>query len=172
MKISLTDTTVMLRSPIAEDGMAIWQLVKESGALDLNSPYAYMLLGEHFADTSVVAEHQGEIVGFVSAYIHPKSNETLFIWQVGVAREMRKQRLAFRMLCVLLQRESCQNISTLETTITPSNMPSRGLFNTLTQTLGSELSELPDHFQGDWFPGDDHEPESLIRIHPIHKEIG
>jgi len=171
MKISLPDITITLRSPIAEDGMAIWQLAKESGALDLNSPYAYMLLGEHFADTCVVAEHQGAIVGFVSAYIPPRTNKVLFIWQVGVAKEMRNQRLAFWMLMKLLQREPCQNISMIETTITPSNLPSRGLFNTLAQTLESEISEEENHFQGEWFPGGKHEPESLIRIHLIRKGL-
>ncbi len=167
LRLTLPDTTVTLRPPQANDGKMIWQLAQDTRVLDLNSPYAYFLLGEHFADTCVVAEHNGEIVGFVSAYLDPKAPATLFVWQIGVAASMRRKGLALQLLLALLQRDSCRDISSIQTTITPSNTPSRALFNTLAQAINSQLSEQPDHFRAEWFPVDGHEPESLFTIQPV-----
>ncbi len=147
----------------------IWQLVKDTGVLDLNSPYAYFLLGEHFADTCAVAEHEGEIVGMVSAYIPPRTPDVLFVWQIGVAASARKQGLALQMLLWLLQQESCNDIKTIQTTITPSNEPSRALFRALAQRVNADLLERPDYFKAEWFPHKNHEPESLFTIHPVQR---
>ena len=56
---------VSIRMPEAKDGKDIYALVKESGTLDANSEYAYLLLGEHFKETCVIAEEGGKLAGFV-----------------------------------------------------------------------------------------------------------
>lgn len=145
----------------------IWQLVRDTDVLDLNSPYAYFLLGEHFADTCMVAERDGEIVGLVSAYLPPETANCLFVWQVGVAASMRQQGLALQMLLALLQRDTCRNIASIQTTITPSNKPSRALFGALAQAVNGELIEQSDYFRAEWFPEDNHEAESLFTITPV-----
>jgi L-2,4-diaminobutyric acid acetyltransferase len=167
MQITLSKTVVSLRKPQASDGAGIWQLVRETGVLDLNSPYAYFLLGEHFAETCILAEHNHKIVGLVSAYLPPGAADSLFVWQVGIAASMRQQGLALKMLLALLQRESCRNITSIQTTITPSNKPSRALFNALAQAVEGGLIEQPDYFKAAWFPQGVHEPESLFTIQPI-----
>jgi L-2,4-diaminobutyric acid acetyltransferase len=167
LQITLTDAIVELRAPRAKDGAGIWQLVKDTGVLDLNSPYAYLLLGEHFADTCVVAEHDGGIVGLVSAYIPPQTPDSMFVWQVGVAESMRKKGLALKMLMTLLQRESCRNITAIQTTITPANKPSQALFRAFAQAVNGELSQQLDYFRAEWFPQGSHESESLFTISPV-----
>ncbi|MDN5863155.1 MAG: L-2,4-diaminobutyric acid acetyltransferase, partial [Salinisphaera sp.] len=61
---------MILRFPTLDDGAAIWQLVRDTGVLDENSAYASLLVAEHFAATSVVAEAEaaGAVIGFISAY--------------------------------------------------------------------------------------------------------
>jgi L-2,4-diaminobutyric acid acetyltransferase len=167
MLVKLRDITVDLRQPRPDDGAAVWELVRETGVLDLNSPYAYFLLGEHFAETCVVAEREGEIGGFVSAYIPPQTPDSVFVWQVGVASSMRKQGLALQMLLALLRREACRDVRSLTTTITPSNEASRALFAGLANKVGAQLQEQPGHFPADWFPVEGHEAESLFTISPI-----
>ncbi len=170
MQIRLPDISVSLRTPRPYDGSMIWQLVKDTGVLDLNSPYAYFLLGEHFADTCLIAEHDGKIVGFVSAYIHPEKPDTLFVWQIGVAAVARRQGLALHLLLALLQRKSCRNVKSIQTTITPSNKPSRALFKALAQAVNGDLLEQSDYFRSQWFPQGNHEPESLFTIHPVRPD--
>ncbi len=167
MKLALHNTSVDLRKPTTHDGSDLWRLVRETGVLDLNSPYAYFLLGEHFAETSVVAATDRELVGFVSAYIPPQEPNSIFVWQVGVAASMRQQGLALEMLLAILRREACKNIRTLKTTITPSNTASRSLFSSLAKRVNGSLQEQPEYLRSAWFPGNGHEAEALFTINPI-----
>ena len=66
------------RTPSPSDGLALWRLAGAVG-LDLNSPYAYVLWGEHFAATSIVAARGGSIVGFVTGFRPPELPDTLYV---------------------------------------------------------------------------------------------
>lgn len=160
---------VILRQPGLDDGAAMWRLVKETGVLDLNSAYAYLLVAEHFGPTSVVADIDGEIVGFVSAYCPPHKPETVFVWQVGVAEAGRGCGLATRMLFDVIERPACRErgVRYLDTTIGPSNEASMALFRGFARKLGVEVTET-ELFGREHFPDPEaHEPEILFRIGPF-----
>ena len=156
-----------LRKPGLEDGHAIWALVKETGVLDVNSAYLYLLLTRDFAETCVVAEYEGSLLGFVTGFIRPTSPDCLFIWQVGVNAESRGAGLAGRMLVHLLRRGTARNIRFLETTVTASNRASIRLFDKLAESLGTEICR-DEGFGAELFPGDGHEAEDLYRIGPFN----
>lgn len=158
------------RTPNVEDARAIRQIVEESGVLDLNSLYSYLLLCQHFAETCIVTEIHGKIVGFTTGYRPPTAPEVLFVWQIGVAEAMRGQGLASSMLKKLLERKSCCGISFLEATVTPSNQPSRALFQSLARDLGAEYIEKP-HFGKALFGSEGHEQENLLRVGPFKQGI-
>jgi hypothetical protein len=63
------------RTPSPTDGRALWELAAEVG-LDLNSPYAYVLWGEYFAGTSLVATDADGAVGFVTGFHPPEDPGT------------------------------------------------------------------------------------------------
>ena len=140
--------------------------------LDLNSAYAYLLLGEHFADTSVVAElldadGSKQIIGFISAYLPPSKSDTVFVWQVGVAEAGRGRGVATGMLYEIVRRPVCKTVTHLDTTVGPSNDASMALFRGFAKKLGTEVSET-ELFGSDEFPQpDEHEPEVLFRIGPF-----
>nr|VFJ93224.1 MAG: diaminobutyrate acetyltransferase [Candidatus Kentron sp. LFY]VFJ95676.1 MAG: diaminobutyrate acetyltransferase [Candidatus Kentron sp. LFY] len=163
----LPDTTITFRSPRITDGAAIWRLVREIEAFDLNSPYAYFVFGEHFAGTCVVAVRNDAIVGFVLAYIPPIFPDSLFVWQVGTAKTTRRQGLALQMILTILRRRSCRHIESLRTTVTPSNRPSRALFTAVARLVGGKLEEQSEYLRAEWFPEHNHEAESLFVISPI-----
>ncbi len=54
----------VFRTPTPEDGLKVWELVEDTPGLDTNSPYAYVLWFRDFADCSLVATVDDEIVGF------------------------------------------------------------------------------------------------------------
>ncbi|WP_353177977.1 diaminobutyrate acetyltransferase [Salinisphaera sp. T5B8] len=162
---------VRFRPPRKEDGAGILRLVHDLGVLDVNSAYAYMLIGEHHADTSVVAEIDGELVGFITAYILPAHPDIVFVWQVGVAEAGRGRGLATRMLFEILARDACQNVRYLDTTIGPSNEPSIALFRGLARRLDTDVAEselFSSEMFGD-FDDEPHEPEILFRIGPFDR---
>lgn len=161
------DDGVLFRPPELKDGAPIWQLVKDTGVLDLNSVYAYLLVAEHFAPTSVVAELDGEVVGFISAYCPPHKDGTVFVWQVGVAEAGRGRGIATRMLVDIIEREACRDVRYLDTTVGPSNDASKALFRGLARRLSTEVSETV-LFTREMFPQpEEHEPEILFRIGPF-----
>ena len=145
---------LVLREPTPDDGAALWELVRELGKLDLNSPYAYLLVGRHLASTSVVADlGDGELVGFVSAYRPPIHDDVVFVWQVGVHPKMRGHGLARRMLMEILGRDTCHGVRWVESTVTPNNLPSQRLFRSLARQLDTEITVTP-YFPRDLFPTD------------------
>ncbi|CAN0046384.1 unnamed protein product, partial [Chrysoparadoxa australica] len=161
---------VIFRSPALDDGAAIWQLVVGTGVLDANSPYAYLLVAEHFAATSVVAELDGRVVGFISAYCPPDKTDTVFVWQVGVAEAGRGRGIATRMLQDIVLRPACAGVSYLDTTIGPSNDASMALFRGFARRMHADVNET-ELFPAAAFPGDgEHEPEILFRIGPFDRE--
>ena len=159
------DDTIVFRNPVIDDGGSIWNLVKESGVLDLNSAYLYLLLCKDFASTCVVAERDDRLVGFVSGYRPPGRDNALFLWQIGVDASARGQGLGRRLVAQFLRNDGARGASMLETTVSPSNDASRALFRRIARDLGVDC-EIQPCFRASQFPGAGHEDEELFRIGP------
>ncbi len=163
--VAPASSKLVLRAPGISDGAALHRLVRDSPPLDLNSPYAYLLLCAHHARTCVLAESAAGIAGMVSAYRPPATPEVVFVWQDAVAPAARGQNLALRMLEHLLAQPALAGCRWLETTVTPSNTASRRVFETLATRLNAQSVERT-FFSAEDFQDPHHEPEMLIRIGP------
>lgn len=158
---------IRFREPTAEDGAAMFDIVREGGVLDENSSYAYLMMADRFADTCVVAEHEGEAVGFVLAFRPPRDPDVVFVWQIGVHSKMRGQGLARRILLYLVERDACVGVRYMETNITPSNTASQRLFRSFARHVGHARVEQREGYDAGIFP-DGHESEDLYRIGPFN----
>lgn len=164
-----------LRPPTIDDGQGMWRVAQATGTLDLNAPYAYLMVGEYFSETSIVALQDDEIVGFVSGFEAPDKPATLFVWQVGVDPSQHGRGIGGKMLLELLERWAQSRIrylettQFLETTVTPSNERSLALFHGLARRLNTECT-VCDRFESDLFPDGNHEEELVLRIGPIATE--
>ncbi|MDG9669799.1 diaminobutyrate acetyltransferase [Hahella sp. CR1] len=161
---------IILRTPTAEDGPSVHQLISRCPPLDENSVYCNLLQCTHWANTCVIATSVDESEkqkpgGFISGYLLPEDANTLFIWQVAVDRTMRGKGLAGQMLRAILARDACRNVSHLQTTINPSNQASWKLFEKLAQYLGADMQRRT-LFDASQFT-DDHEEEVLLTIGPF-----
>ena len=157
------ESTPALRQPATEDGANIWELVRACKPLDENSMYCNMIQCDHFRDTCVVAELDGGVVGWVSAYVLPFDPETLFVWQVAVAEKARGTGMGSLMLSSLLHRDACQGVERLQTTITSDNEASWALFRKFAGTQGSNLDTQAYYTQALHFR-DRHSTEHLVTI--------
>ncbi len=155
-----------LRTPTAEDGAAVWDLIRNCEPLDRNSLYCNLLQCDHFADTCVLAEKDGETLGWISGYIPPSEPDTLFIWQVAVSENARGMGLAGKMLQDLLDREVCEDVSRLKTTITRSNDASWALFRRFADRQDAGLKRTPHFKRDDHFEGR-HDTEYMVTIGPF-----
>jgi L-2,4-diaminobutyric acid acetyltransferase len=157
---------ITFRKPVARDGSAISSLIAACPPLDPNSAYCNLLQCTDFADSCIVAECRGEVVGWVSGYRTPAAPENLFIWQVAVSSAARGQRLGKRMIEALLARPEQTGVAYLTTTITEDNLASQGLFEGLARLWNATLEktvrfEREAHFAGA------HATEWQSRIGPL-----
>jgi L-2,4-diaminobutyric acid acetyltransferase len=161
---------ITLRKPVKEDGAPLHTLVRINPPLDMNSVYCNVLQCTHFADTCIVAEKEGQLVGYVTGYLMPTDPGIYFLWQVGVSRDGRGHGLATRMIQAILARDFCRGVRELNTTITRSNEASRHLFHTLAERENAEITEEENYFSREILG--DHPAESLFRIRPLSTPKG
>ncbi len=134
--------------------------------MDVNSRYAYFLLCGHFGPTSVVAEDDGAIVGFIGGYRPPTDPDQLFVWQIATRADKRGQAVGDRMADHILARPSCAGVRYLGATVTPSNQASRRFFEGFARAKGVDCAEEP-FLRADQFGADAHEEEILLKIGPF-----
>ena len=162
----LPSSAINVRPPRVNDGSAIARLVEQTGVLDRNSTYCYLLLCRDFAETCVVAELDGKVVGFATAYRPPTKPDCLFVWQIGIDASVRRCGLALRMLQHLLALPASANVRFVEANVAPTNNASRRLFHKLAESLQVPCL-LETGFPADLFGSGDHEEEELLRIGPL-----
>lgn len=162
------DSELVLDSPRLDDGAALWRIARDSRALDLNSPYSYLLWCRDYAGTSIVARDDSRgPVGFVTGYVRPEAPRTLLIWQVAVDHGQRGRGLAAAMLDALtLRTRENRDVTAVETTITPDNTASHRLFTSFARRHGASL-QREVLFEAAAFPESGHAPEVLYRIGPL-----
>ena len=156
---------IEIGAPSVADGVRMWELAVASGVLDAKPRYAYALWCRDFAQTSVVARRDGDVVGYVTGYLRPESASTLFVWQVCVSSAAQGAGVGGRMLDAVFA--AAPGADRMETTITPDNESSIALFTAFAkrQGLSVDRSELFGHDE----LGADHEPEFLYSIRPTTK---
>ncbi len=164
--MNVRQSEIILRRPSPEDGVALNNLVALCPPLDPNSIYCNLLQCSHFAGTSIAAEMWGKLAGFVSGYLIPGRNNTLFVWQVAVGEQARGKGLATLMIDLILRGDACEQVKYLETTITESNEASWALFRSIARKRHARfetevLFESEAHFQ------QKHDSEVLVRIGPF-----
>lgn len=155
-----------LRPAALEDAPHIWRLVRDSGVLDENSCYLYLLLCRDFSATTIVAVRGDELAGFVTAYRPPERADVLFVWQIAVAESARKRGLALQMLQALVERCRRQGVRTVEATIAESNTASRRLFAALARDLNVPF-QVRSGFRAADFQFAEHEDEPTICVGPL-----
>jgi len=163
-----TSIAIRFRRPQVGDAASVHALVESCKPLDLNSQYAYLLLCSHFAETCAVGEANGSLLGFLGGYLKPGDDSVLFVWQVAVNQRARGQGVGTSLLREVLDRPGCRSVRSIETTVTPSNQPSRALFHSFARARDADCVETP-LFRREDFGSNGHEEEQLLRIGPLKK---
>lgn len=154
---------ITFRKPTKADGAQVWRLIADSKKLDENSMYCNLLQCDHFADTCILAELDGDIVGWISGYLPPDEEDTFFVWQVAVSEKARGRGIAKTMLMKLMRRAECAHVTRLQTTITKDNDASWALFRSFARACEAELSDAPHFREEEHFDGA-HDTEHMVTI--------
>ena len=161
-----TGAALRLRPPVGEDGPAVTRLVADCPPLDPNSSYCNLLQCDHFADTCVVAEIAGRMVGWISAYRPPSEPDEIFVWQVAVHPSARGQGLGGRMLAELMRRPRVRDAARLTTTVTEDNQASMAMFAGFARRHGMQVSRTLKFDRDRHFDGR-HDAEWQLSIGPL-----
>lgn len=162
----MNNSQIMLRLPQGTDGFQINSLIANCPPLDTNSTYCNLLQCTDFASTSIVAEQNEKIVGFISGYRPPERQDVLFIWQVAVDSDCRGQGVGQTMLVGLVDRLLSQGVRYLETTITEDNVASQALFKRFFQSMDVPSKTRVQFSRSEHFAGK-HADEILHRGGPF-----
>ena len=163
----MKSSEINYRHPTIDDGSNIYSLVKSCPPLDVNSQYFYYILCNDFSNTCVVAEYDRTLLGFVLAYSKPEKPQSLFVWQVAVAKHTRRKRLALNMLDWLIRQPKCINIQFMETTISPLNQNSQKLFVRFAKDHNANF-QTRLFLDKSNFDNESHEEEILYTIFPLN----
>ncbi|UVK50282.1 diaminobutyrate acetyltransferase (plasmid) [Mesorhizobium sp. AR02] len=159
---------VTFRKPTENAAADVWELIAKCPQLDRNSLYCELLLCSDFADTCVLAERAGAVVGRLSAYRRPSDPSTLSIWQIAVHPEVRKTGLGLGkgLIVSALNRRSCDGVTHINATVTLSNPISGLFFAAVARDLGAPIRfDRQAHFKGR------HDSEYMIAIGPIERSL-
>lgn len=146
----------------------MWELARDSGTLDLNSPYFYLTLSNQLSDTCIVAKSGDDVAGFIVGFRPPRLPDTLFVWQITVSNEHRRKGIAQGMLRGLMSRLAGDGVRYMEATVTPSNDASYAMFRSFAEAHGAPFEKSP-LYPSDLFPTG-HEAEHLLRMGPFEPE--
>lgn len=151
------------------DAGDIWSMVVDTGMVEENSAYAYLLLCDHFGATTHVARRSGELVGFVTAYRIPRRPDTCFVWQVGVSEAARGAGLATRLIDAAVNAGDDGGARWLEATVTEDNDASNRLFRRWAERRSCPW-DLSEGYERALFPRP-HEAERCYRIGPLRPNL-
>lgn len=155
---------IQVTHPTKEHGSKVYELIEETGGLDLNSKYYYYIMCDMYSKTSSIAMNEGKVVGYLSAFVPPEEPEVLFVWQVAVHPVAQGHGLSKRLLNHAIDENP--KLKSIKTTIGPENGASQGLFKSIAKKHGAEMNSgmyLTSEELGD------HEPELLFTIEPINQ---
>lgn len=157
---------VRVRRPRPSDGHAVGELARRAESPEPGGQHALPPLVRHFADTSLVAEIEGRLVGFVGGYRPPTNLPSLLIWQIDVEPALHQQGLGTALLHALIQCPACAGVEYVEATVGSSNVAAKRLFEGFARDLDA-TSELVVDSSSNLLESTQHEREDLLRIGPI-----
>ncbi len=157
---------IEFRAARPEDGPDVTALIANCPPLDTNSAYCNLLQCSHFADTCVVAERDGKLVGWISGYRPPSNPDQIFVWQVAVDKSARGEGLGGRMLNELVARPAVRGCTALITTVTEDNDASWGMFGSFAKKHGMSMTKEPLFERDKHFAGK-HDTEWQATIGPL-----
>jgi diaminobutyrate acetyltransferase len=161
---------VTFRRPADNHAVDVWDLIALCPPLDRNSLYCELLLCTDFADTCVLAERAGVVVGWLSAYRRPSDPSTLFVWQIAVHPDVRSAGLGKQLIVSALNRPACEGVTHIKATVTLGNRASRLLFAAVARELGAPIRQALQFDREVHFKGR-HDSEYVIAIGPIERAM-
>lgn len=144
---------MLVRALEERDISAIKEIIKEGHPyLGPNGYYIYWMAANLYKGYSFVAEEEGNVCGFVTALPNP-DEKAMFVWQLGVAKNMRKKLVAYQLLSAVWNHGSEKGYLGIITSINANNQASQNSFKKVAREHGLEW-KIIGKFEADGFEED------------------
>ena len=160
---------VRIREPRLSEGEDIWEMVREAEDLPRRGHRLLPALVQSFASHSLVATHEGRVLGFVGGYRPRPNASSVVIWQISVAPMARRQGLATALLQALVRRQACAGVEYVEAAIPASSIAGRRLFERFARDVDAAVEVVPSGVLPR-LSSEPPEPDEIVRVGPIHIE--
>jgi L-2,4-diaminobutyric acid acetyltransferase len=94
---------MQIRTCTPGDIQQVRHFVGQCKPLGVHTGYTYWVLFHNFSETCFVIEEEGKIVGYVSGMKSGTLPDVFFVWQIGVAEEMRGKGYSYLLLEEILE---------------------------------------------------------------------
>ncbi|WP_304508617.1 GNAT family N-acetyltransferase [Anaerotignum sp.] len=111
--------------------------------------YIYWMLGKYFPSTCLVAEENGQVLGYIGALLSAEKRK-IFIWQIAVKSEERGRQIGRKLLQSVLLTAGDMGIMQLEIAINDKNSSCRHMVEKLVQDLQGTITEK-ERYQDEGF---------------------
>ncbi|MER6011756.1 diaminobutyrate acetyltransferase [Streptomyces bluensis] len=170
-RLTLGGKQVTFRPPTVQDGPVVWQMVENTPSLDSNSPYHYTLWFRDFAESSLVATVDEEIVGFLTGYRRPEEPDTYFVWQTAVSPRHGIPFLGVKLFELAADAQVARGARFVEATVSVENKAIIMVLKKYAKKRSAEV-ETEVLFPSGLFTaaetdGESHHDEVLHRIGPL-----
>ena len=131
----------------------IKKIIEEgSPYLGLNGYYVYWLTANLYRGYSFVAEDDDSVCGFVTVLPHP-DERAVFVWQLGVAKDMRRKQIACHLLREVWKYAVSKELPGMITSINKENPASLNSFRKIAEENGLQMKKI-GRFEADGFSED------------------
>jgi L-2,4-diaminobutyric acid acetyltransferase len=137
----MTRSDVKVRSCTPSDFAEVLNIVQQSDKISHHTSYTYWVALRAWPDLFLVAELDGEIVGFAFGLRAAEQPHQVFLWQIAVDPEHQRLGIGELLLHTLIARAARSGALELTTTISIDNGPSNALFRKIALAIGSKLVE-------------------------------
>jgi L-2,4-diaminobutyric acid acetyltransferase len=131
----------MIRPMTQTDFASVYQLVQNSGALDVHTPYTYWVMLNVCGGLGLVYERDHTVAGFVAGLAPFRMPDEALVWQIAVQPQWQRQGIGMRLLDDFASTARSRGFRSLCVTISPSNVASRQLFLRFAEHIGSCVEE-------------------------------
>lgn len=135
----------IVRFPSEEDSAEVMELINESEISKYAALSRNILQKDLLSETSVVAELDGQIVGWMAAYKLPHDLETLFVWQLIVSEDERGLGLGSLMINSALNRDICEGVERVQTAIEADDGDTWRSFKRFAHSKNTDLNVETDY---------------------------
>ncbi|MBA8823984.1 L-2,4-diaminobutyric acid acetyltransferase [Saccharopolyspora lacisalsi] len=159
---------VIFRVPTPDDGLPVWEMVDKDRRLDTNSPYYYTMWFRDFAQESLVATIDEEVVGFLNGYRRPEAPDTYVVWQEAVKPRHGVPDLGVNLFKHAAEQQIAKGANFVEATVSANNKPIIMVLRRFAKARSAKI-ENSVLFPASYFP-EEHHDEILYRIGPLAPE--